>query len=259
MRRVALAVLLGIAAVSSAPALAQPMPYQLPATGWTFTVTPYFWLSGVSGTVTTPFQRLPQQDVSADFDELFSDISGFVAMASAEARKDRVMLVGDLYTVTLRSDFTTPKNLFFRGGTGELDLTFAQVTAMYRVVAESWGLVDLGVGARAWWVSTTLDLNAGLLPARSAGESASWVDPLVAARAQYRISEQFSLSAYADVGGGGLGSTFTWQAIGTLDWMPAPWVALRAGWRYLAIDYSKPDFAIDIGLSGPILGATFRF
>jgi hypothetical protein len=243
----------------SATAGAQPMPTQLPADGWTFTVTPYFWASGINGTVTTPFQRLPQRDVSADFDELFSDISGFVFMGSAEARKGRIMLVGDVYTVSLSAGFSTPNDVLFRGGDGELDLSFAQVTAMYRVVDEPWGLIDLGVGARAWWAGATLKLNSGLLPGQSASENASWVDPIAVARAQWRISEQFSLSAYGDVGGGGVGSTFTWQAIGTLDWMPAPWVALRAGWRYLAIDYSKPTFAIDIGLSGPILGATFRF
>jgi len=248
-----------LAAAASLPAAAQPMPLQGQSTGWSFTVTPYFWLSGVSGTVTTPFQRLPQRDVSADFDELFSDISGFVFMSAAEVRKDRIMLVGDLYTVTLRADFDTPKNLFFRGGRGELDLTFAQVAALYRVVEDRRWLVDLGLGARAWWAGTDLTLNPGLEPGRRTGENATWIDPLAVARGLLRLTDTVSLSAYGDLGGGGVGSSFTWQLAGTVDWLPAPWVALRAGWRHLAIDYAKSGFAIDLALSGPILGATFRF
>jgi hypothetical protein len=34
---------------------------------------------------------------------------------------------------------------------------------------------------------------------------------------------------------------------------------MRAGWRYLALDFDRGRMALHTAMSGPILGATFRF
>lgn len=246
-------------ALASPQATAQPMPIPTQETGWSFAVTPYFWAAGIKGTVATPFERLPRREISADFDTIFSDITGFVGMVGAEARKDRIALVGDVVTIGVAADASTPRDLLFSGAKGELELTFATVSALYRIVQGERLFIDVGVGMRGWWASTTLSANSGLLPGRSVGGSATWADPLVNARALFRLSEQLTLSAYADAGGFSVGSDSTWQVAATIDWLPAPWVALRAGWRYLAVDRSSPDLAIDVSLNGPVIGATFRF
>ncbi len=258
MRRL-IALLLVLAALGALPAAAQPMPFHGSDAGWSFALTPYFWAAGVNGTVTTPFERLPRREVSADFDTVFNDINGFVGMLSAEARKDRLALVGDVVTIALGADFASPHNAFFPGGRGDLDLTFATVATMFRVVRDDRFVLDLGAGMRAWWASTSLALNSGVLPGRTVGASATWADPIVSARGMLRLSERFSLSAYGDAGGFGVGSDISWQVAGTLDWLPAPWVALRAGWRYLVVDRPSQELSIDVSMSGPVFAATFRF
>ena len=61
------------------------------------------------------------------------------------------------------------------------------------------------------------------------------------------------------VGGFGVASDLTWQLVGTLEYQFSDWFAARAGYRHLKVDYEDGGFVWDVDLSGPIVGATFRF
>jgi len=54
-------------------------------------------------------------------------------------------------------------------------------------------------------------------------------------------------------------SDLTWQVVGTLDYHPWSWLVLRAGYRHLGVDYDHRGFVFDADISGPIIGASFRF
>jgi hypothetical protein len=62
-----------------------------------------------------------------------------------------------------------------------------------------------------------------------------------------------------DVGGFGAGSELTWQALGTVTYRATDWLDLRAGYRHLGVERSRNRTDIDVGLSGPIVGALYRF
>jgi predicted thioesterase len=57
---------------------------------WQFYVTPYLWVAGVSGTMTTANPRLPDQEISAGFGAMLSHLDAIPVMGSFEARYGRI-------------------------------------------------------------------------------------------------------------------------------------------------------------------------
>ena len=95
----------------------------------------------------------------------------------------------------------------------------------------------------------------------------SWVDPFVGARLRHRFSPSTELVVKGDVGGFGVGSSFSWQAAGTFNWefahtQYAVWSAL-IGYRALQVDYSQGEgvtlYEFDMLMHGPVFGVTARF
>lgn len=69
----------------------------------------------------------------------------------------------------------------------------------------------------------------------------------------------FFIAGAADVGGFGVASDYTWKLSGTLGYQFSDWFSARAGYRHLKVDYEDGGFVWDVELSGPIVGASFRF
>jgi hypothetical protein len=245
------ALLLGL----DAPAEAQDEGV-LNADGWRFGVTPYVWLAGLKGDVGT-FPRLPLASVDVGFDDLIEN-TDIALMLAAEARKDRFGIVADLSYLSVSADGDVPGPLF--GGAGVDTRTFfGTVAGLYRVVNTDTVDVDLGAGTRIWYVDTEVNFDAGLLPGRSFEADQVWADPIVGVRLNIELGRDFSFAAAGDVGGFGLASDLTWQLLGTVDYRFNDWFSVRAGYRHLAVDYENDGFVWDVDLSGPIVGATFRF
>jgi hypothetical protein len=227
--------------------------------GWQFAISPYVWIAGISGTIDTPFQRVPRRDVSADFGDILSNLSGYAFMGTAEIRYGRFALLGDLLTLSVESDVDTPRDRLFSGGTGRVTTTTGTILGMVRVLDDGANLLDLGAGVRPWSLTTRLSLHQGLLPARTVKESSSWTDPVIAARYSLRFTESWGFTISGDIGGFGAGSEFTWQLLGTINYRANDWLELRAGYRHMNVQRERRGTDIDISLSGPIIAATFRF
>lgn len=115
---VALPLLIGTAAVAeeTVSTTGTAPTGMAPQNGLSFTVTPYLWIAGISGTVSTPFSRVPERSVEANFGDTLSNISGFAFMGSAEMRYGRFGLLVDVLTLTVESDVSTPRDRLFSGG-----------------------------------------------------------------------------------------------------------------------------------------------
>jgi hypothetical protein len=138
--------------------------------------------------------------------------------------------------------------------------------------------VDIYGGGRVWWqqIEASLALTAGLTigdltisrgRAVADGGTVSWVDPFIGARLRHRFTPSTELVLKGDVGGFGVGSSFSWQAVGTINWDFARtermvWTAL-VGYRALSADYSRGAgatlYEYDIVMHGPVFGVTARF
>lgn len=82
-----------------------------------------------------------------------------------------------------------------------------------------------------------------------------WVDPYVGGRARLNLTTRTYLGARADIGGFDVGSRLTWQLFGGAGFHATSRIDLEAGWRCLDVDYENESFALDMTLSGFVVGA----
>lgn len=134
--------------------------------------------------------------------------------------------------------------------------------------------LDGFVGGRVTYLETDLGLRAlgavtlpdgTVLPAGTkvgVSDSEAWFDPFIGARVGYDLSRTWTLELRADIGGFGVGSEFSWQAIAFLGWrfdLFGADAALLLGYRALGQDYQDNDFEWDVIAHGPAIGLNIRF
>jgi hypothetical protein len=225
------------------------------AEGWQVTLSPYLWAAGISGNAAV---RRVDVTESASFGDLLDALKlGF--MGTAEVRRDRFGASLDLVALVLQQRVDRPAHPFGPGAEGRLGTTILSGLFSYRVVETPRAALDLGAGLRAYWLDLRLDIDPGPGGGRSTSANRQIVDPILALRGEVALGRGFSLTAYGDIGGFGAGSDFTWQAIGTVAWQASERVRAYAGWRHLAVDTRPGQVNLDVSISGPILGVSFRF
>jgi len=225
---------------------------------WQFSLTPYFWAAGLSGTAATSNPHIPSQNIQVGFGELLSEVDAIPYMGAAQLCRGRFCLAADLMVLSTKTSFAT-RNVLFRGGMSEMTELSATILGFYRVLVAEDQWLDLGAGVRPWDTTSRLTFHPGLLPGFSKSFSVSWADPLIAVRYHLDLDERFGLTGYADIGGFGVASRITWQVFGTLDYRATDWLVLSAGYRHLQTDHTAIGIRTNLGQSGPILAATFRF
>lgn len=228
--------------------------------GWVVQITPYVWAAGIEGDV-SPFRRAPTVDIEKSFSDIFEDLNfgGFVQLW---VRKERFVFSADVMYIDTtdskvldRLPLPPPPEL-----SAEIDTTQFTATAEigYRVVDEESFTLDLLAGARVWDISDDLTARyAGF--SLSFDEDFGWVDPIVAARGFFRLSDDWSILVHGDVGGFDVGSSFTAQALATLNYTINDRFALSGGYKVLTVDYKSDGYVFDTTLHGPVVGLTLRF
>lgn len=222
-------------------------------------ITAYVWLAGFGGDL-RPGASAPTLRIDKSFRDLLetSDgafwISGFV-------RRNRTVFMADISRTKSSEKGQVPTGLPTPfpptvPANGGLTMTSLTGAAGYRVAQNDNATLDLLVGARAWWVRPRLEvpaLGVDLSP------EANFVDPIVAARANFSLAPRLSALVYGDIGGLGVGSDVTGQLSATLNYRVSRSVVLSGGYRYLAVDYEKNGILVDARLAGPLIGATVTF
>jgi hypothetical protein len=110
-----------------------------------------------------------------------------------------------------------------------------------------------------------LDRSFGIAVARS--DSIQWVDPVFGVRVTHQFTPRQQFTVRGDIGGFGLGSQFSWQAVAvysyawTLD--GGQKLAALLGFRALGVNYSSNSGSDAVGINetlyGPIIGVSYRF
>jgi hypothetical protein len=215
-----------------------------PHSGWTYSLTPYFWATSLNGSTTVKGRTT---DVDAGFFDILDHTQFpkglFQLAALGEARYGRFGLLADVLYMkaNLGAGITRSRGTdAINGAVGvsaglDTKMVIAEVAAAYEIVRWS-GLtspasstaLDLYAGGRAWWqradaqtASGTLnvfDLTFSRVGVISAEKSVSWVDPLVGARLRHQFAPAWNFVVSGDVGGFGAGSKFSWQVLAALDY-----------------------------------------
>jgi hypothetical protein len=277
----------------------EPAPLAAPPSGWSFRFVPYGWLVGLTGNLTLkgrtasvnlPFDRIVDETLGKG-----GTLIGF--MGDFEVRYGAFALYGDLVWANLGLSGNavhvrglTPRITGTLGTSHSFSNDFAIVEggAAYEVArftmphGDSPGIpvaIDLVAGARYWYINASLSLNAAasldlagldvissnLAIAKSG--TVDWVDPIVGARARFMIAPGQEIFLRGDVGGFGVGSRFTWQAVGgySFDFAEKNGITYSGliGYRALYVDYvqgtGRNRFGIDTLTYGPVVGLGIRF
>lgn len=254
-----------VLSLAGAPHPARAQAASSPDSGWTFEFTPYLWGAAMSGEVGAG--SLPTINVHMSFSDILDNLDAGL-MGAFEARKGRWGLLFDAIYMKLGASATAS-----RTGAGPIgatasagaDLEIAQsvfaAALAYRAVEGRTPLDVIG-GLRYAKIEADAQIDGSFFAqttsvARSADKS--WVDPYVGVRVLHPLAERWTLVGYADIGGFGVGSDFTWQAAAGVNYEFSKAIAGKFGYRYMSVDYDKDGFRYDMANSGLYLGAGFRF
>ena len=223
------------------------------SSGWSFQITPYLWLAGIGGNVTTAHGQ--SASFSQSIGDVLSELDGGL-MLLGEARYGRWGILADFDYARLTTNgdqgpILGGASLTTREYIGTLD-------GGYRFIDSDSLKLDGLVGVRVFSVDTSLSTGGALLPPLSDSGSATWADPLLGMRAILPIGAGFFANALGDVGGGPNGD-LTWQIYGGLGYNFDKTVAAYVGYRYLAFDHTVNGMNFDIHQQGPLIGVGIRF
>lgn len=241
--------------VPPAPAPTTDAPSAAPAPApkkWEFATIGYIFFAGAYGT-TTPRDPLSPVDLHLTFGDVMKSFK-FAFMGAAEARKDRLVFLGDLMWVHLgEGKGLTVSDRNFADVKIDSKTTAITALAGYRVVNHPSVTVEVFAGGRLNGNKQAVDYRGTLLDV-SAKVSKTWVDPVFATRIRAPLGGKFGLALYGDVGGFGIGSKLTWQGMATADYRISHKMSAGLGWRYFKINYHDSDgFRYNVAQSGPIV------
>jgi hypothetical protein len=223
---------------------------------WQFRVTPYAWLSGLSGDIGT-IPGLPSGSVDLSFGDILDDLD-FAGMLMASARNGPWVVYLDT-TYVRTSSTETLGGVVFDNVMIDSDTTTLALAVGRTLSQTSQGYVDAYVGARAWWLDNQFTLTGVGGGVSSRTEKADWINPLLGVTGRYELSDQWSFFGALEAGGFGVGADSEWSVLAGATWQVSARFGVSFGWRHLEVDYREAGVVFDVAQSGPIIGATFRF
>ena len=240
--------LIAISMAAASPAVAQNAD-------WTYTITPYVWVPGVTTSIDTRLGTITAKSSGSD---ALSDLD-FAFMGAFEARRGRWGFIGDLLYADFSKNEDTPFGALHDSAKVDTRITALSGYAAYRVHESAQVNADVLGGFRAYSAELDLALRPGILPGRSTHLDKSWVDLLVGGRVGVQFNEQWSAAMAVDVGGFDPDQNFTWQALATVNYAFNPQWSIRGGWRHLVIEKTLDGRDVAVELSGPVIGVEYKF
>jgi opacity protein-like surface antigen len=221
---------------------------------WQFYFTPYLWMTGL-GMETRGIGPIPSNDMNVDFTQVWDHLN-FALQANLEVRKDRFLAILDLNYFNLGADEGLSGPVFDHAS---LDMVgvLASANVGYTVVTPDPISFEPFVGVQVYSVDVDLSFRGG--PSPSASDTKTFVDPMVGFQSRLMLGSDFFVDGLATIGGFGVSSKLTYQLFGGLGWQANEWLQVRAGYRHFFLEQSGGKLIRNVTMSGPIVGATFRF
>lgn len=229
--------------------LEQPAEAAAADKAWEFEVMPYLFAPSINGDAS-----LGNVDIGVDVGPktIIENLEA-AFMGRVDARHESGWgLYMDYSLMNLGKGMSLP------GGAGsivaDIDQQVLDFAATYRV-AEGQDTIDVYGGIRYW------DLGLDVVAPGPLGvdRDESWVDPMIGARWQRELNEDWNFIAQGDIGGFGVGSDFAWMAAAGVSYEGWENVSLVAMYRATSVDYETSDFKYDTVTTGPLIGASFKF
>lgn len=210
---------------------------------------------------------LPAINIDMSFSDILENLDAGL-LGAFEARTGRWGMLFDAIYMKLEGSGTasrTGPGPIGATATASADLELTQkmfaAAVAYRM-QEGRAPIDVIGGLRYSKIEADAAINGSFFAqagtvARSADKN--WVDPYIGVRFLQPMANNWTLVSYLDIGGFGVGSEFTWQAVLGANYEISKTFAAKFGYRYLSVDYDKDGFIYDMANSGLYLGLGIRF
>ncbi|MCB1008803.1 MAG: outer membrane beta-barrel protein [Acidobacteria bacterium] len=212
----------------------------------------YLFASGLDGTVGAGGR---DADVNMSFSDVLDDLQ-FGAMAAYSRSNGRWAFMADAVIANL--GVTEKGEQGVLRADVDVDLTILEADLGWEV-NESFRLFG---GARYVDLTNKVELRAGDQTFRSKGGE-SWVDPVVGFRWSTPPGRRWSFWLRGDVGGFGVGSDLSWNAVAAAAYSFNDRISLGLGYRILDIDYEHGNgddrFLYDTKMFGVVTGVVFSW
>lgn len=244
------------------------------AADWKFSLTPYLWLPNIEahGATDSPPDSgggEPSYEIGpADYFELLN----MVVMLGGEARRDNWSLRTDVIYIDFSDERAAVKTVTGPGGEVEIPLNAGtsasfsalevQATLGYWVVDRPGVAVEIFGGVRYLDIKLELDWEfdgpLDLLPESGHVEQSTGpLDAIVGANARFALGNgKWYMPLHADIGAGD--SSLTWQLAAGVGYSFS-WGDVLLVYRHLELEKDPVDLVEKMRLSGPAIGASFRF
>ena len=216
---------------------------------WKWSLSPmYLWMASIDGDLTV---RGIKVDVEESFSDVIENLDGALMFHFEGLYKQHWGFFADLMYIRLNpDDESTP--------IGDISIdyeqTLAEMGGLYRYTTGDHSVDGLG-GLRYTSLKGELGLPG---PFPDVDQRKDWLDPFLGVRWIWQITDKWDLRLRGDIGGFGIGSDLTWNAVGLIAFKPWKHVGFGGGYRALYQDYSTGSgsnrFSYDATIYGPILG-----
>jgi hypothetical protein len=248
-------VVVGLAILGATQAGAQGTPGRL--ADWSFEISPYLWMAGLDGTI-QPVAGGPTFQSSLSFGDILENLdAGF--FLSGSARRDRFVILGDLYYISASDTVRTPRLAPITSIRGEAEILQGTLAAGWRAVDRPTYSLDLLAGVRAGENRIEVQARAGDTTVRQVRDDITYAAPILGVRGRVALSDRVSVTGYGDFGGGTSSVDSTWQLSATIDYHLSDRAALSVGYRHESLDIDNDGARSNTDTSGFLVGTRLRF
>ncbi|MCF7676161.1 MAG: hypothetical protein K9N23_18995 [Akkermansiaceae bacterium] len=235
---------------TTVPSLTNPEPVAT-APAWHWRAAIYGWATALDGDVTI---RGRNAGVDVGFDDVLDNLD-WAVMGAVEIGCDKWSFLADLFYAELSASTVKGPDYF----SSQLSQFIGNFVVAYNVVDSGPTRFDVYAGVRVNSLDADLDISRLGVPTFSGSQSKTWVDPIIGVRFQRDLSEKFFFRAVGDIGGFGVSSDFTWQALAAFGYRLCDNASVALGYRGIGTDYSSGGFGYDVISHGVLLGLECTF
>ena len=224
------------------------VPEVIVTDSWKFGAGLYVWGASIDG------EAANGAPIEMSFSDIVDNLD-MTFMGTFFARKDKWTFGADVMYLKIGNKPNTPLP-----GPGSAILTNVQLknwvithTVAYRVMESEKLDLDVVAGARYFKMEPYMEISP--LP-QPISDSGSVTDGIIGLRGEYDINEKWYMPFQFDVGGGD--SDVTWQAFAAVGYRYENF-DLIAGYRHMEWELDTGAPLKDLSMSGPIIGAMFKF
>lgn len=215
-------------------------------TSWHYKVTPYLWNVSFDGNTSSGGNDIP---IDIDYSFFTLDNLDKVFSIAFEASNGRVGILFD----GLRASYSdNTSNVIFAS---QLSVKLGFIEGAVSYMPAKFRHLDFIGGARYIFLDTQLVFTPG--PALAPDHD--WVDPLVGARYQNSLAENWHYQLRGDIGGFGVSSELVVNLMATIGYKFNKTLGVDLGYRYVDIDFKEDDFIYDVSMQGIVVGLGIHF